>query len=65
MKTIKKPTTDQSLKKIQNMTNPFDDENGTFIVLLDDEGQYSLWPTFVLNGKLNATEADFWQIECD
>jgi hypothetical protein len=19
----------------------------------------------VLNGKLNATEADFWQIECD
>jgi MbtH protein len=29
------------------MTNPFDDENGTFIVLVNDEGQYSLWPTFV------------------
>jgi MbtH protein len=29
------------------MTNPFDDENGTFIVLINDEGQYSLWPTFV------------------
>jgi MbtH protein len=28
------------------MTNPFDDENGTFIVLVNDEGQYSLWPSF-------------------
>lgn len=28
-------------------TNPFDDENGTFHALVNDEGQYSLWPTFV------------------
>lgn len=28
-------------------TNPFDDENGTFYALCNDEGQYSLWPTFV------------------
>ncbi len=28
------------------MTNPFDDENGTFFVLVNDEGQYSLWPAF-------------------
>jgi MbtH protein len=28
-------------------TNPFDDENGTFYVLVNDEGQHSLWPTFV------------------
>ena len=28
------------------MTNPFDDENGTFLVLRNDEGQYSLWPEF-------------------
>lgn len=28
-------------------TNPFDDENGTFYALRNDEGQYSLWPTFV------------------
>ncbi|MBI0297762.1 MbtH family protein [Streptomyces sp. PRKS01-29] len=28
------------------MTNPFDDENGSFLVLLNDEGQYSLWPAF-------------------
>ncbi|WP_030794579.1 MbtH family protein [Streptomyces sp. NRRL S-920] len=28
-------------------TNPFDDENGTFHVLENDEGQHSLWPVFV------------------
>ncbi|MBI0375551.1 MbtH family protein, partial [Streptomyces albiflaviniger] len=28
------------------MTNPFDDENGSFLVLLNGEGQYSLWPAF-------------------
>jgi len=28
------------------MTNPFDDENGDFLVLVNDEGQYSLWPSF-------------------
>lgn len=27
-------------------TNPFDDENGGFFVLVNDEGQHSLWPTF-------------------
>ena len=26
--------------------NPFDDESGTFLVLVNDEGQHSLWPTF-------------------
>jgi MbtH protein len=26
------------------MTNPFDDENGSFLVLQNDEEQYSLWP---------------------
>ncbi len=28
------------------MSNPFDDENGTFLALINDEGQYSLWPSF-------------------
>lgn len=28
------------------MTNPFDDPDGTFFVLVNDEGQHSLWPTF-------------------
>jgi MbtH protein len=28
-------------------TNPFDDDNGTFFVLVNDEDQHSLWPTFV------------------
>ncbi|MGH4024506.1 MAG: MbtH family protein [Pseudonocardiaceae bacterium] len=27
-------------------TNPFDDESGTFYALVNDEGQYSLWPSF-------------------
>jgi MbtH protein len=27
-------------------TNPFDDDNGTFHVLVNDEEQYSLWPAF-------------------
>ncbi len=25
------------------MANPFDDEEGTFLVLVNDEGQHSLW----------------------
>ncbi|MCI3220743.1 MbtH family protein [Streptomyces sp. NP-1717] len=29
------------------MTNPFEDPEGTFHVLVNDEGQYSLWPAFV------------------
>lgn len=27
-------------------TNPFDDEKGSFYVLVNAEGQHSLWPTF-------------------
>jgi uncharacterized protein YbdZ (MbtH family) len=26
--------------------NPFDDEDGTFFVLVNEEEQHSLWPTF-------------------
>lgn len=26
--------------------NPFDDENGRFVVVVNDEKQHSLWPTF-------------------
>ncbi|HWM01260.1 MAG TPA: MbtH family protein [Actinophytocola sp.] len=28
------------------MSNPFEDENGTYLVLVNDEGQHSLWPSF-------------------
>ncbi|MFI0418746.1 MbtH family protein [Spongiactinospora sp. 9N601] len=28
------------------MSNPFDDDQGTFLVLWNNEGQYSLWPHF-------------------
>ncbi|MEW2492452.1 MbtH family protein [Streptomyces nodosus] len=27
-------------------TNPFDDTEGRFLVLVNDEGQHSLWPSF-------------------
>jgi MbtH protein len=29
------------------MTNPFENETGVFHVLINDEGQHSLWPSFV------------------
>lgn len=29
------------------MTNPFDDNNGEFYVLRNDQGQHSLWPSYV------------------
>ncbi|MGW7367522.1 MbtH family protein [Streptomyces sp. NPDC054841] len=28
------------------MTNPFDDQDGTFLVLVNDESQYCIWPSF-------------------
>lgn len=28
------------------MTNPFDAADGRFLVLVNDEGQHSLWPSF-------------------
>lgn len=27
--------------------NPFEDPDGTYLVLVNDEGQHSLWPTFL------------------
>lgn len=27
-------------------TNPFDDEDAAFSVVVNDEGQHSIWPTF-------------------
>lgn len=28
------------------MSNPFDDDNASFLVLVNDEEQHSLWPSF-------------------
>ena len=28
------------------MSNPFDDADGSFLVLVNDEQQHSLWPAF-------------------
>ncbi len=32
--------------KEDNVTNPFEDENTTYHVLINNEGQHSLWPSF-------------------
>ncbi|MEU4411274.1 MbtH family protein [Streptosporangium sp. NPDC023963] len=29
------------------MTNPFEDPDASYLVLVNDEGQHSLWPVFV------------------
>jgi len=29
------------------MSNPFEDEKGVYHVLVNDEGQHSLWPRFI------------------
>ena len=34
-------------KPRDSMTNPFEDHDGTFQVLINDEGQYSLWPVSI------------------
>ncbi|TWF95474.1 MbtH protein [Saccharopolyspora dendranthemae] len=38
--------------------NPFDDPDATFLVLVNDEGQHSLWPAF-------ADVPDGWHIAHD
>jgi MbtH protein len=30
-----------------DVSNPFEDPNGRYLVLVNDEGQHSLWPAFV------------------
>lgn len=30
-----------------NASNPFEDPDGTYLVLVNGEGQHSLWPSFV------------------
>ncbi|MCP2339574.1 MbtH family protein [Actinomadura rupiterrae] len=42
------------------MTNPFEDPDGTFLVLVNGEGQHSLWPSFaeVPAGWTVAKQAD-------
>lgn len=40
------------------MSNPFDDNDARFLVLVNDEGQHSLWPVF-------AEVPDGWDIALD
>ena len=39
-------------------TSPFDEEDQTFYALVNEEGQYSLWPVFV-------SVPDGWAIVCE
>jgi MbtH protein len=38
---------DKYRKKELIMTNPFENENATYLVLINEEAQYSLWPSFI------------------
>lgn len=29
------------------MANPFEDDAASYLVLINEEGQYSLWPTYI------------------
>jgi MbtH protein len=47
------------------MGNPFDEEVGTFLVLANEEGQYSLWPAGLkLPGGWMAINAPGTREEC-
>lgn len=35
------------MSRENDVTNPFEDENGVYHVLINEEGQHSLWPSFV------------------
>jgi MbtH protein len=39
-------TTTTKVREKRLSNNPFDDQEGRFLVLVNDEEQYSLWPTF-------------------
>ncbi|MGW1532259.1 MbtH family protein [Streptomyces aureus] len=47
------------------MTNPFENPEGVYVVLVNDEGQHSLWPEFaeVPNGWRVVKTADT-RVEC-
>jgi uncharacterized protein YbdZ (MbtH family) len=47
-----------SAVKAVSGVNPFDDPDATFLVLVNDEGQHSLWPAF-------ADVPDGWRIAHD
>ncbi len=49
------------------MTNPFEDPDATYLVLINDEGQYSLWPSTITvpSGWSIAHNADTRQASLD
>jgi|HubBroStandDraft_6_1064221.scaffolds.fasta_scaffold158907_3 uncharacterized protein YbdZ (MbtH family) len=51
------PVIRKGAERGSGLSNPFDDNDGTFFALINDEGQYSLWPAF-------ADVPDGWQVVC-
>jgi MbtH protein len=41
------------------MSNPFDDQSGAFVVLVNHQGQHSLWPAAA------EIPAGWWSIACE
>ena len=37
----------ESMSEEDDVSNPFEDENGVYHVLINEEGQHSLWPSFI------------------
>jgi MbtH protein len=44
-----------AVRKERSVTNPFEDADASYFVLVNDEGQHSLWPVF-------ADVPDGWQV---
>jgi hypothetical protein len=48
---------------LDGTVNPFDDDNGSFFVLVNDEAQHSLWPTFAdIPDGWRVTRRDGWDV---
>jgi MbtH protein len=45
--TVEEVTAEGTVVTRTDRTNPFEDPDGRYLVLSNDEGQYSLWPSFV------------------
>ena len=48
---------------LDGTVNPFDDDNGSFFVLVNDGAQHSLWPTFAdIPDGWRVTRRDGWDV---
>jgi MbtH protein len=51
--------------KAGTVVNPFEDPDASYLVLVNDEGQHSLWPTFIdVPAGWNVTFGEAGRQEC-